>query len=154
MSSSSYSYPIRDLLTNSETPLGKLIAQAHAIDQLDQTFQAILDPTLIPHCRIGSYENGILLLITESAAYATRLRYHVPIILSTLRNFSQWAGLCSIQIKIKTPTPEKNQQPQQNNLPNTLSTQATINLKELVNSLRQTPGNEALIASLERLIKV
>lgn len=154
MSSSSYSYPIRDLLTNSETPLGKLIAQANAIDHLNQTFQKILDPTLIPHCRIGTYENGILLLIAESAAYATRLRYHTPIILSTLRNFSQWAGIRSIQIKIRTPTPGKSPSTTLNNSATTLSDDAVSNIKELVDSLKKAPGNEALIASLERLIKV
>lgn len=154
MSSSSYSYPIRDLLTNSETPLGKLIAQANAIDYLNQTFQKILDPALIPHCRIGTYENGILLLITENAAYATRLRYHVPTILSTLRNFYQWAGVRSIQIKIKPPAPQKNKEITQDNLPTTLSTHAISSIRELVNSLRKKSGNEALIASLERLIKV
>jgi hypothetical protein len=154
MSSSSYSYPIRDLLTNSETPLGKLIAQANAIDHLNQTFQEMLDPTLIPHCRIGTYENGILLLIAESAAYATRLRYHIPIILSTLRNFSQWAGIRSIQIKIKSATPERSKETVLNNPPTTLSTHNISNIKELVDSLKKIPGNQALIASLERLIKV
>ena len=70
MTSSSTSYPIRDILSNSDTSLGKLIAKAQAIENLNQTFQNILDPSLIPHCRIATYENGILirtLLATENA---------------------------------------------------------------------------------------
>ena len=152
MTSSSTSYPIRDILSNSDTSLGKLIAKAQAIENLNQTFQNILDPSLIPHCRIATYENGILILVSESAAYATRLRYQVPTILSTLRNFSQWAALRSIQIKVKSPIDLKNTPTCAENPPGEMTENNIENIKELVSKLKSTPGNEALIASLERLI--
>lgn len=154
MPSSSYSYPIRDLLTNLETPLGKLITQARAIEDLNQTFRQILDPTLIAHCRVGTFENGILTLFAESAAFATRLRYQVPTILSTLRNFSQWASLRSIQIKVQTHHPEAHSS---TNKPTEAAIALTPdnieNIKALVSTLKNKPGNEALISSLERLVK-
>lgn len=154
MPSSSYSYPIRDLLTNLETPLGKLITQARAIEDLNQTFRQILDPSLIPHCRVGTYENGILTLFAESASFATRLRYQVPTILSTLRNFSQWASLRSIQIKVQTHQPEAHSSTTKLTQASTaLSPDNIENIKNLVSTLKNKPGNEALISSLERLVK-
>lgn len=154
MSSSSYSYPIRDLLTNLETPLGKLIVQARAIEDLNQTFSKILDPALIAHCRVGTFENGILTLFAESASFATRLRYQVPTILSTLRNFSQWASLRSIQVKIQTHVPDAcTTTPKSSETPLSLSASSIANIKSLVSTLKNNPGNEALISSLERLLK-
>lgn len=154
MSSSSYSYPIRDLLTNLETPLGKLIVQARAIEDLNQTFSKILDPALIAHCRVGTFENGILTLFAESASFATRLRYQVPTILSTLRNFSQWASLRSIQVKIQTHVPDACAiASKSSETPLSLSASSIANIESLVSTLKNNPGNEALISSLERLLK-
>lgn len=154
MSPSSSLYPIRDLLANPDTPLGKLIAQARSIEDLNKTFQSILDPTLIPHCQVGTYENGVLTLLTESAAYATRLRFYIPTILSTLRNFSQWASLRSIQIKIKTYVPEISTSTSApvHSLP--LSPETLSNIRNIVSELKNKPGNEALISSLERLMNI
>jgi len=155
MPSSSYSYPIRDLLTNLETPLGKLITQARTIEDLNRTFRDIIDPTLVSHCKVGTFENGILTLFAESASYATRVRYQIPSILSTLRNFSQWANLRSIQVKVQTHCPSSDlsvpTQPVQATL--TLSPSAVSQLQTLVSTLKNKPGNEALITSLERLLE-
>lgn len=154
MTSSSSSYPIRDLLTNLETPLGKLVAQAKAFDDLNHSFNKLLDPALSPHCRVGVFENGILTLYAESAAYATRLRYQVPTILSTLRNFSQWANLRSIQVKVQTrviaPSPLPLVHSEQETA---LSDASTSNIQNLIDSLDKHAGNEALIASLKKLIR-
>ena len=154
MSASSYSYPICDLLTNVETPLGKLIAQARAIENLNQSFCKMIDPALTPHCRVGTFENGILTLFAENASYATRLRYQVPTILSTLRNFSQWANLRSIQVKVQTHIPCKSTEPRsptQNT--ETLSDNTLENISTLIAQLKAQPGNDALISSLERFLR-
>lgn len=154
MPSSSYSYPIRDLLTNLETPLGKLIAQARAIEDLNRTFHEIIDPALSSHCKLGTFENGVLTLFASSPTYATRLRYQIPSILSTLRNFSQWANLRSIQVKVQTTSPTDHFAPAPSSeAAHTLSETALSDIQTLVNTLKNKPGNEALITSLERLLK-
>lgn len=149
------SYNIHDLLKKPETQLGKLIAQAQAIGELSCTFTKVLDPDLISHCRVGCYESGVLTLFTESAAWATKLRYSVPTILSKLRTFPQWAGLCSIQVKVQTswhqmvaPPP-----PKVNNIMPKLSAINTIQLQALADTLKGQPGTEKLVESLERLAK-
>lgn len=148
-------YPIQDLFRNSDSQLGKLIAQAQAIGELDRIFTSLLDVDLAPYCRVGCYQAGILTLFSESAAYATRLRYQIPTLLSQLRSFKQWAGLGTIQIKIqtyrpqdatpKTPIPDKNI----SRLPQSCATQ----LLALAASFKQKPDAQRLAASLENLAK-
>ncbi|MFI4937644.1 MAG: DUF721 domain-containing protein [Candidatus Berkiellales bacterium] len=146
------STPIHTLLQTSDTPLGKLINQARAIEELNQAFVQILEPDLIPHCRVGCYEAGILTLFCESAAYATKLRFHVPTLLSKLRGIKMWAGLASIQIKVQThriaPLDLKNEKEKE---VLHLSEKTVAQLLTLAESLKNQTGSESLVASLERL---
>lgn len=152
---SSSVYPIDNVLKNSDTQLGKLIAQARAIEELNHTFSTILDSDLIPHCRVGCYHSGLLTLFVESAAYATLIRYQVPTLLSQLRSHKQWAGLCTIQIKIQTfrpqdaiPAPAPPVAP-----PSFLPAVCAAQLRLLADSLKNEPNAQRLVASLERLAK-
>jgi hypothetical protein len=147
---------IHHLLEKSETQLGKLIAQAAAIDELNKTLTTVLDTELIPHCRVGCYDSGVLTLFTSSASWATRLRYGVPVILSKLRAIPSWAGLCSIQVKIQKDwqqplpgLPAENAFP----APQKLSATNAEQIQTLADSLKNQPGMEKLVESLERLMR-
>lgn len=151
------SSPINDLLNKSESPLGKLIAHAQAIDELNNTFISVLDKELIPYCRVGYYDLGVLTLFANSSAWATRLRYAVPNLLSKLRSIPQWAGICSIQIKVlknaehektKTTQPESPFPP-----PLKMSANNAAQIQALADSLKEQPGMEKLVASLQRLLR-
>jgi len=95
------SYSISDLFNKPESLLSKLLAQVKAIEKLNNTLSQVLETELIPHCRVGSYDNGVLTLLADSAAIATRLRYAVPDAMSKLRGIQEWAGLCSIKVKVQ-----------------------------------------------------
>ncbi len=147
---------IQNLLDKSETQLGKIISQAQAIEELNIAFTSALDTELIPHCRVGYYDSGVLTLFTHNAAWATRLRYGVPLILSKLRTIPQWAGICSIQVKIQkdwhkvkepvSATPEVHP-------PLTLSEANAAQIQALADSLKSQPGMEKLVESLERIVR-
>lgn len=151
------SSPINDLLNKSESPLGKLIAHAQAIDELNHTFTSVLDNELIPHCRVGYYDLGVLTLFATSSAWATRLRYATPNLLSKLRSIPQWAGICSIQIKVQKNIEQETQASAQteNPFPPPLKMSASNaeQIQALADSLKNTPGMEKLVASLERLLR-
>jgi hypothetical protein len=152
------SYKISDLLINSESQLGKLLSQAQDFAALQQKFSSILSSDLIPHCRAGCYEAGILTLFTDSAAWATQLRYAVPELLTKLRALPAWAGLSSIQIKVHTSWQQTMVPPPP---PPALESAAPLSeknaaqLSALAQTLKDVPGKgtEALINSLERLAK-
>lgn len=146
------SYKIGELLNKPETQLAKLIEQAESITNLNKTFLSLLSPEYVPHCHISHYSSGVLTVFTDNAAWATRLRYSVPTLLSELRKIPQWAGICSIQVKVQTlqkveppklvdilPRPQK---PTEKNVKQFIS---------LANILKGQPGFEALVKSLEKL---
>ncbi len=145
------SYTLGDLFQNSDSLLGKLIKQAQTIETLNSLFQAHIDDAT--QCRVGCYHAGVLTLFTDSAAFATRLRYEVPTLLSKLRQNTQLAGLCSIQIKIQPTLPSipgaLSEAPKP--LPIKLSQENAEQLQALAASLKNQPKGEALAKSLERL---
>ena len=153
------SYPIRDLLKQPETQLGKLFAHAKAIDDLNLTFLKVIDSDLVPHCRVGSYHQGIMVLLCSSPAYATKIRYLVPSIISKLRSYTQWAGLSSIQVKVQTQIPESpaDQIPDKikhspaEAYPLCLSEGTKLEFQELAERLRGMKGMDSLVKILERL---
>ena len=151
------SYPIRDLLKKPETQLGKLFAHAKTIDDLNLILMQVLDPDLASHCRVGSYHQGVLLLLCSSSAFATTLRYQVPGIISKLRSYSQWAGLSSIQVKVQTLTleipPDKIKHRPEDEHSLVISEVNKSQLQALIDDLKTQPGMDALIKSLEKLTR-
>lgn len=93
-------YAICDLLTNDGSTLSKIVDKVNAINECQALFDKILGVELTQQCRLGQFENGVMTLLTHSAAIATQLRFRVPELLSQLRQNPSFAGLCSIQIKI------------------------------------------------------
>ena len=150
------SYNISELLDKSESQLGKLISQAQAIETLNTIFVSTLEHDLIPNCRVGYYDSGVLTLFAASAAWATRLRYSVPTLLSQLRSLPTWAGLRSIQVKIQTNFHQMIQEKEVDSAPlepAKLSAENAAQFQALANSFKDKPGFEKLVASLERLAK-
>jgi hypothetical protein len=76
--------PVNDLLTRT-TPLHALIQRGQALQQLDQRLKVYLPETLREHCCVANVTGECLILLTDSAAWATQLRYWHD----TLLNHSQ-----------------------------------------------------------------
>jgi hypothetical protein len=152
MSSSSLS--INEVLKQSDSLVAKLITRAQALNHLQKSFVTVLDNELIPYCRIGCYDLGVLTLLTPNAAWATRLRYASSDMLSKLRSIPQWAGISSIQVKIQKPDPTPASAapiaPEYRNPPK-LSAHNSGQLQALADELRGKPGMDKLVESLERL---
>ncbi|MGE3319945.1 MAG: DUF721 domain-containing protein [Candidatus Berkiella sp.] len=152
----SSSYLVSNLLQGEGSTLTKLIEQAQAVAELNKTLEQVLDSELIAHCRVGYYEKGVLTLLVQSAAFATRLRYFTPTILSKLRTYKDWVGLCSIQIKIETiivPTQAELTPKEEYKPPQKLSVDNAQRFQALADSMKANGVDDTLVASLERLAK-
>ena len=95
---------ISDYLNDSTSPLGKIIQRAGQINQLQSQLTLELDPEFAEHFWVGSYQNGLLSLLVDSAVLATKLKFSVPDIRDKLRKQAQWSGLKSIEIKMMVTT--------------------------------------------------
>lgn len=153
----SSSYPISELLAQSETSLGKLAKKAKTLQSLHEILSQLLDKDLLPHCRFGFFDTGILTLFAQDAAIATRLRYSSFTLLSQLRQHPTWAALRSIQVKVDPQWDlfqQSKKEPISTKEPITLSEQSVSQIEELANHLRKKTGMEAIVRSLERLAKL
>jgi hypothetical protein len=61
--------------------------------------RALLPLAERPHCLLAATRRGVLTLSVDSAAWATRLRYRIPDLLSAL----QAKGVASIKMQIQPP---------------------------------------------------
>jgi hypothetical protein len=150
---SSSSYQICDLFKNTDSQLGKILQQAKALTALDQVFNTCLAPELVEHCQVGHYAQGVLTFYTESAGYATRIRYSAMDLLSKLRAMPQWAGLVSIQVKVKTFDHKVEAKPEPVLEKLEISANVAEQLQGLIEKLQGQKGAEKLVASLKRLAK-
>lgn len=96
---------ISDYLHNTQTPLGQIIHRAQQINQVQNHLTLELGPEFSGHFWVGSYQNGSLNLLVDSASLATKLRFAIPDIRETLRKQPQWCGLKSIEVKIMVTMP-------------------------------------------------
>ncbi len=150
------SYPLSELLAQQETLLGKLATKTKTLESLNQILSQLIDKSLLPHCRFGFFDTGILTIFAEDAAWATRLRYLTPTLLSQLRQTPTWAALRSIQVKVDAQwaLSQKPSEPETEKEPMKLSPQSAQQLQELANLLKNKTGMESIVKSLERLAQL
>jgi hypothetical protein len=87
-------------LQTKDTPLGQIIQRAQHIHTLQNDLKLELGSEFSGHFWVGSYENGFLTLLVDSASLATKLRFSIPDIRENLRKQNAWFGLKSINVKI------------------------------------------------------
>lgn len=85
----------------SSTPiLCELLKKVEELTKLNQVVLKQLDPKFAKHCRVQSYENGILTISTNSPAWGHTLRFAESDLLSHLRSFKEWCGLKSVRSRV------------------------------------------------------
>lgn len=78
----------------------KLKHQAKGLHELQQRLYDFMDHNLTEHCWIGSYQRGQLKLITDSAAWATRIRYSEQQLMQQLKTSDEFTNLAKISCKV------------------------------------------------------
>lgn len=88
-------------LSDSETR-GALLALIDQQRQLLQAIRARLLPPLDAHCLFATLEEGQLTLITDSPAWASRLRFQVPELMADLGSLEGEIAACRVRIQPQT----------------------------------------------------
>ena len=107
MDATNKSLPISAILKNQETSISKLYKQGLAIRELDQKLKTYLDSSLRQHFELANINNDIAVLLVNSSAWATRLRYNIPAILSAFNSHLDLNSIKTIRIKINKPVLNK-----------------------------------------------
>jgi hypothetical protein len=85
-------------LSDSETR-GALLTLIDGQRQLLQTIRARLTPPLDAHCLYATLEEGKLTLVTDSPAWASRLRFQAPELTANLGSIQGEIAACQVRVQ-------------------------------------------------------
>jgi hypothetical protein len=83
------------------------------LQNLQNILHGYLEKKLAPHCQVANYENNSLCVITDTALWATQLRFQIPHLLSQLRQHDELKTIKELRCKIRpkqAPAPAKEYQ--------------------------------------------
>ena len=93
--------PLQDILATPKNKLGWLINKAKMLTELELLIHEILDSPLNKHCKVLNYEKAVLFLATDSATWATQLRFNTKNLINQLHFYPKWSRLYKIEVKVK-----------------------------------------------------
>ncbi|MBF8224056.1 DUF721 domain-containing protein [Halomonas sp. 328] len=97
--------------------LSGLMRMASLLERAQTTLRDALPEELREHLYVGGYRDGRLTLITDRAAWLTRLRYEQPRLLTLLRGLPEFAALQRLDLKVRPVRPPKPVPRQERHLP-------------------------------------
>lgn len=95
---------IASLLTPSKSQLGKIVEKTEHIQKLTAILHSYLEEPLKSYCQAANFQDGCLTISTESAVWATQLRYLTPDLLKQLCEYPEFRGLQSIRSYVANGT--------------------------------------------------
>lgn len=122
---------------------GRLAAICQRTVQLEELSEKLTHylPTILqPHCQVGSFTHGCLLIIVSDPVWSTQLRYILPELRDKLRKEANIHQLTSIKISVATT---KEQEAIKRSIPQ-LSSNARATLLATSEQCNYLPLKEAL----------
>jgi hypothetical protein len=95
---------VSEILNSDRSGLGKILSQARRIDKLDKKLASILDSDLKDQIRVAALKENLVVLMTPSAAVATRVRMDRDAILRAFQAAGA-KGVTQLQVRV-APMPE------------------------------------------------
>lgn len=99
---------IDDILSERQRPRNALeaLVKRNALRQsLTAQLRAVVPSELAPHCQVADLTGTRLTIHVASAAWATRLRFHMPKVEAALRELGDFAAVEEVRIQTATPRP-------------------------------------------------
>jgi len=93
---------IASLLTPGKSQLGKIIEKTDHIQKLTAILHSCLEEPLKSYCLAANLQDGCLTIRTESAVWATQLRYLTPDLLKQLCEYPEFRSIQSIRCYVAT----------------------------------------------------
>jgi hypothetical protein len=93
--------PLKPLLESVGPGLGKLLERAAAVDELTAVVRDRLPVEWRAQLQAAVVHGDELVLVTGSAAWATRLRYAAPGLLLELQGLPPGRGLQRVRVKVR-----------------------------------------------------
>ncbi|NOY61798.1 MAG: DUF721 domain-containing protein [Gammaproteobacteria bacterium] len=101
-----YPKSLKSLMSDRSGTLNTLIQRAQSLQQMTEALHLCLPTPAHAHCVAANYQKRTLILLCDTPAWTSKIRYHSPVILKHMRQ--QLRGLQSVRIKTRprqTPLP-------------------------------------------------
>ena len=131
---------------NKNVGVSQLINHAHSLSQLEEIVFSHIDPSFHQQINVARYDAGQLVLLSRTAAFATRLRDLERGLVVALKRHSCFRQLKNIQLKVK---PDKLVVEFERKQLQPLSKKSAV----LVQNVADNTDDIVLKAALERLAK-
>ncbi len=104
------SKPVAKILSRRGSALHPLLERAQYLQQLTQALRDSLDEHLATHVTVANLREQTIVVVTDTPAWLTQLRYQAPTILRLLKTLPGLQKLQKVQFKIQpvsfsSPTP-------------------------------------------------
>lgn len=140
---------ISNALIRPEGALNNIVSKVKNMAYLDQQLKQDLPSFLKPHCRLGSFENGKIVITVDSSAMGSKLNFLKQNILEKLRSDRNFSGVIAIEIKIDPSVFEASKPAEKPKVPRKFSAQTTELLKQKILATQDKNMRE----KLEKLLK-
>ena len=91
---------LNKLIGDPSGEIKSLMDQLAKIQTLNNTLQCKLNATLSKHCRVVNLRKSTMVIAVDSAAWANKLRFQVPDLLTHFRE-SGYFGLANIEVIVR-----------------------------------------------------
>ena len=96
------SNPVNKLLRAQKGDVAELVTHARQLNNLSCIIQAMLDTSLADHCDLAHFDGSRMVIVADSPAWATRLRFSVDTLVSQLKQYSnKFHRLSKIEVVVR-----------------------------------------------------
>ncbi|MCK5639280.1 MAG: DUF721 domain-containing protein [Gammaproteobacteria bacterium] len=133
-------HTIYKLLEDRNSSYSMLVRHATELASLNLQLQKHLPASLGKHCQLANYRSNTLVIQSESAAWASKLRYLLPQLRRELKQYTSFSGLKDIHIKVASTATAPAEKPS----PPRLSKQSAQLLEQAAASMSDPELGKAL----------
>ncbi len=119
------------ILEKSQDGIAALLRHIKLLRHLDNELTSCLGLPASKHCCVANITDDMLILHTDSSAWASKLRYLTPSILDHMRNMCDLPSIKSVRIRVQ---PRQTESESYNSKQNFISLQSATFLKQAAES--------------------
>ncbi|MBD1389965.1 DUF721 domain-containing protein [Neiella sp. HB171785] len=138
------------IVQSNRSGLANIARRSQALQSLQQQFAKVIDDDLRGHCRVVSYQQGVLSLSVDSPVWQWRLNMNKTAILAKLRQ-SGFTALTTLESQVKPTATIQSQQDSGFHVNRQISHQTATDLRQLAESTPEPLKSQLLkLASREK----
>ncbi|MEK6662872.1 MAG: DUF721 domain-containing protein [Pseudomonadota bacterium] len=132
-------------LSEPASPLNRLALAAQRLNAISRIWETVAPIGLARSCRVGRLDDGVLTLLADNGAIASKIKQQLPSLLEKLQQRGREITGIRVDVQVKIPSPERASAPKQG-----ISQQSLASLEKLDNELEDSPLKEALTNLIKR----